>query len=134
MHGSSDTRRLLATFAAVACLAPAAIFLMATLGRQLDPAMFEPAPAFGAIFDWFEHLGIAGLAIVLIALPTMGTALSIGLVWRSWRADAALRSDLAELASATARVLRRPAFVLSVVALVFGVCYLALVAIHAIAG
>jgi len=134
MRAWGDARQPLVAVLAIACLTPAAVFLLAVVGRLPDPAMFEPAPVFSVIFDWFEHLGLACLACLLLAMPAIGTALAGGLVWRSWRADDALRSDLATFARAVIRLLRRPAFVLGIVALVFGLCYFATVLVHALAG
>jgi len=129
-----ETRRVPIAIIAIACLTPAATLLVATLARQLQPAVFEPAATFQVIFDWFTSLSIAGLALLLLALPAVGTALGAGLVWAALRSDTALRSDLADLAAVLVRVLRRPAFVLGVVAVASGVVYFAMLAVHDVTG
>jgi hypothetical protein len=134
MQTSIETRRLPVALVAIACLAPASIFLVAAIGRLLQPVVFEPAATFQAIFDWFAGLGRGGDLLLLLILPAVGTVVGAGLVWTALRADGALRSDLAGLGAALVRVLRRPAFVLGVVAVAFGGCYLAIVAAHSVAG
>jgi len=134
MHHLGETRRLPIAIAAIACLLPAATLVVATIGRQLQPAVFEPAATFQSIFDWHTRLSIAGLALLLLALPAVGTALGASLVAGALRSDPALRSDLAGVAASLARVLHRPAFVLGVVAVAFGLVYFAMLAVHAVAG
>jgi hypothetical protein len=120
MHHLGETRRLPIAIAAIACLLPAATLVVAAIGRQLQPAVFEPAATFQSIFDWYTRLAIAGPALLLLALPAVATALGASLVAGALRSDPALRSDLAGLAALLARVLRRPAFVVGVVAAAFG--------------
>jgi len=83
---------------------------------------------------WFTRLSIGGVALLVLALPAVGTALVASLVAGALRLDPALRSDLAGLAAALARLLRRPAFVLGVFAVAFGLVYFAMLAVHAVAG
>jgi hypothetical protein len=134
MHDSTETPRLPFAIVACACLLPAATFIGAAVGRQLQPTEFELAPMLQTTFDWFAGIGIPGLVVLLLALPAIGTAIGAGLVLSSVRADAGLRSDLAGLGSALLRILRRPTFLLAIIVTVFGLCYFAMVAVHAVAG
>jgi hypothetical protein len=134
MHHLGETRRLPIAIAAIACLLPAATLVVATIGRQLQPAVFEPAATFQSVFDWYTRLSIAGLVLLVLALPAVGTALGASLVAGALRSDTALRSDLAVLTAAIARIRGRPAFVLGVFAVAFGLVYFAMLAVHAVAG
>ncbi len=123
-----EARRLPIAIVAIACLLPPATLLIAAVGRQLQPAVFEPAATFQSVSDWFTRLSIAGLVLLLLPLPAVGTALGASLVAGVLRSDPALRSDLAGLAAALARIIRRPAFVLGVFAVAFGLVYFAMLA------
>jgi hypothetical protein len=110
MHHLGETRRLPIAIAAIACRLVAATLVAATIGRHLQPAVFEPAATFQSVFGWYTRLSIVGLVLLLLALPAVGTALGASLVAGALRSDPALRSDLAVLTAAIRRssYTRRP--------------------------
>ena len=131
---STDARQL--RFAALAAIlvAPAAIFFFAAIGRSLQPVTHEPARTLEAIVTWFGALPGASLLALLVMLPCIGLILAASMVRKTWSSDEGTRADVAAFVRAGMRVVRRPAFVLSILVLAFGALYFAAVAVHAIAG
>ncbi len=114
--------------------APAALFFLAAIGRTLQPTTHEPARTLDVLVNWFLGLGGLGLLVLLVVLPFVGAVIAAALLWRTWRADPALRSDLAVLGRAVLPFLRRPAVFLAALVVVFGAAYFAALFVHALAG
>lgn len=134
MQPNVASRRLPLAVVAVACVVPAAIFFAAVIGRSLQPIEHEPARTLDAIVAWFSSLGDPGVLVLLMALPAIGMVLGAGLVVSALREDVALPQDLVALGTAAITVLRRPAFILGLVTVLFGLGFFAVMAVHAIAG
>lgn len=126
-----NLRAVGASLALLAVL-PAVVFLVAGVGRLLQPIANEPAHTFDAIVTWFGTLGPAGLTLLLLVLPTAGMAVG-ALGRRTLREDPDLRSDLLVLGATFRRIGRRPVFVVAALAVVAGLGIVAAVVTHAIA-
>jgi hypothetical protein len=135
MNGHSiERRRLGLAVVSLLVAAPAAIFFAAAFGRLLQPTEHEPAGTLEAIFEAFAGLSPVVLAGLVVAGPLLALAIGGYLVVAEWRADPALRADVAVLAAATARLLRRPAFVIGLCVAVAAGLRTAVLLVHAIAG
>jgi hypothetical protein len=130
----SRRRSILMALLTLTLVAPAAVFFFSAVGRSMQPVAHEPARTLSAIVTWFGGLPEVVILIVLVGLPLTGLGLAAGVLWRTWTSDEVTRADLAALAGAVARVARRPAIVVNVLVVVFGVLYFAAVTVHAVAG
>jgi hypothetical protein len=118
--------------AALVLVLPALVLLASAAVRGLQPAQHEPARTASAIFEWFAALHAPQLVLVVGPLLALGLgALAVG---RLLADDGALREDLGVLIDVGGRLLRRPAFVIGVFAVVGSLAVLAFAVGHAIAG
>lgn len=131
---STDARRLGVAGLSAVLVAPAATFFFAAIGRSLQPITHEPARTLDAIVTWFGALPGAALLALLVVLPFIGLVLAAAILWKTWSGDAAIRADVAAFARDGAKLVRRPAFVLSILVFALGALYFAAMAVHAIAG
>jgi len=129
-----DAQRLKVAGLSVILIAPAAIFFLAAIGRSLQPVAHEPAHTLDAIVTWFGALSSLALVVLIVVLPSLALVLAATIAWRTWSADEGTRADVAAFIRAGAKVVRRPAFVIAVVLLAFGIVYFAALGVHAIAG
>jgi hypothetical protein len=127
-------RRVSIAALAVLLVAPAAAFFLSAVGRSLQPTNHEPSRTLDAIVTWFGALPVPAVVIVLMVLPFVGLVLAVGFLWRTWTGDEATRADVAALAQAGARVVRRPALVMTGFVVAFGVLYFVALTVHAVAG
>ena len=126
--------RPLAAVAALILVAPAALFFMAAIGRQLQPVEYQPARALNAIVEGYLALPPAvGLALIVMA-PAAALLLAALVVWRSLASDPDLPRDLRHLCVALVPILHRPTFLLSLVVCGGAPVMLIFQALHALVG
>jgi hypothetical protein len=121
-----------AAFAAVLLVLPALILLASSAVRAMQPVQYQPAHAADAIFSWFASLN-AGPAVVVVG-PILALVVGTLVVGRRLRSEADLRTDIGAFVAVSGRLLRRPAFVAGVFAVLGSAAVLAFVVDHAIAG
>jgi len=129
------TARRLETTASVAALLlalPALLLLTSALMRGLQPVQDEPAHTADAIFAWFVSLR-AG-QVVLVVAPLIALVLGLVAVWRRLAEDGDLRADVGLFLTASGRLLRRPALIAGVIAVLGSAAVLVFMVDHAIAG
>ena len=126
--------RPLAAVAALILVAPAALFFMAAIGRQLQPVEYQPARALNAIVEGYLALPPAvGLALIVMA-PVVALLLAAFVVWRSLATDPDLPRDLRHLGVALVPILDRPTLLLSLVVCSGAAVMLIFLALHAVVG
>ncbi len=121
-----------AAFAAMLLVLPALVLLASAAVRGLQPSQFEPARSADAIFNWFATLHAGG--VVLVVGPILALVLGLLALWRRLVDDGNLRKDVGTFVAVSGRLLRRPALVVGVVAVLGSLVVLAFVVDHAIAG
>ncbi len=77
----------------LALVFPAALFMTALFGRNLQPQQYEPARSAERIVAWYAARPHIGLWLMLIAMPLTVLATGGFSLMRSWRADASLRQS-----------------------------------------
>ena len=126
--------RPLAAVAALILVAPAALFFVAAIGRQLQPMEYQPARALNAIVEGYLALPPAvGMALIVVA-PAAALLLAAFVAWRTIATDPSLPGDLRRLGMALAPILRRPTLLLSLLVCCGAAGMLLFLAVHAVAG
>ena len=109
---------------------PATVFLAVAALRLLQPRQYQPARTSWVIFEWTTtHISRLGAAILFLGMPALVVVAGCGALFRLWREDQALRSDVV-LGLTVFR--RHLATVLLAVATLLGVTILALAVAHVI--
>ena len=121
-----------AAFAATLLVLPALIVLASSAVRLMQPVEYQPAHAADVVFNWFVSLN-AGPA-VLVAGPILALVVGTLVVWRRLSSDVDLRNDVSAFLLVSGRLLRRPALVAGVFAVLGSAAVLIFVVDHAIAG
>ena len=121
-----------AAFAATLLVLPALVVLASSAVRLTQPVQYQPARAADEIFNWFVSLN-AGPAVLVVG-PIFALVVGTLVVWRRLTADADLRRDIGAFRAVSGRLLRRPALVAGVFAVLGSAAVLAFVVDHAIAG
>jgi hypothetical protein len=121
-----------AAFAATLLVLPALVLLASAAVRLMQPVQYQPAHAADAIFNWFAtfHAG----PLVLVVAPILALVLGLLALWRRLADDGDLRKDVGTFLGVSGRLLRRPALVAGVLAVVGSLAVLVFVVDHAIAG
>jgi len=98
----------LATLVAVLAMMPIVVFLVATIGRLLQPVSHEPAGTEQRVYEWFVALPATSLTVLLFVLPAVAVILAATVVWQVWQRDPDLRADTSAAVVLLLRFLRRP--------------------------
>jgi hypothetical protein len=121
-----------AAFAATLLVLPAVVLLASAAVRLMQPVQYQPAHAADVIFNWFATLHAGPL--VLGVGPILALGLGLLATWRRLSSDADLRKDLSVFSAVSGRLLRRPALVAGLFAVLGSLAVLLVVVDHAIAG
>ena len=121
-----------AAFAATLLVLPALVLLASAAVRLMQPVQYQPAHAADEIFNWFATLH-AGPAVLELG-PILALGLGLLVLWRRLSSDADLRKDMGALLAVSGRLLRRPALVAGLFAVLGSLAVLLVVVDHAIAG
>ncbi len=121
-----------AAFAATLLVLPALVLLASAVVRLVQPVQYQPAHAADAIFNWFASIK-AG-PVVLVLGPLLALVLGLVALWRRLADDGELRTDVGTFLAVSGRLLRRPALVAGVFAVLGSLAVLAFVVDHSIAG
>ncbi len=135
LEGRAMTSRCLETvtaFAATLLVLPAFVLLASAAVRLMQPVQYQPARAADTIFNWFASLHAD--SFVFVAGPSLALALGLLVLWRRVGGDADLRTDVGTFLAVSGRLVRRPALVAGMFAVVGSLAVLLVVADHAIAG
>ena len=119
-------------FAATLLVLPALVLLASAAVRLMQPTQYQPAHAADEIFNWFATLH-AGPAVLELG-PILALGLGLLVLWRRLSSDADLRKDMGALLAVSGRLLRRPALVAGLFAVLGSLAVLLVVVDHAIAG
>ena len=119
-------------FAATLLVLPALVLLASAAVRLMQPTQYQPAHAADEIFNRFATLH-AGPAVLELG-PILALGLGLLVLWRRLSSDADLRKDMGALLAVSGRLLRRPALVAGLFAVLGSLAVLLVVVDHAIAG
>lgn len=121
-----------AAFAATLLVLPALVLLTSAAVRLVQPVQYEPAHTADAIVNWIAtiHAG----PVVLVVGPLLALGLGLIALWRRLAGDGELRNDLDTFFAVSGRLLRRPALVAGIFAVLGSLAVLVFVVDHAIAG
>lgn len=120
-----------AAFAATLLVLPALVLLASAAVRLMQPVQYQPAHAANAIFNWFATLHAGPL--VLVVAPIIALVLGLLALWRRLADDGDLRKAVGTFLGVSGSLLRRPALVAGVLAVVGSLAVLVFVVDHAIA-
>src|SRR5487761_2099671 len=121
-----------AAFAATLLVLPALVLLASAAVRLMQPVQYQPARAADTIFNWFASIK-AG-PVVLVLGPLLALVLGLVALWRRLADDGELRTDVGTFLAVSGRLLRRPALVAGVFAVLGSLAVLTFVLDHSIAG
>ncbi len=121
-----------AAFLAALLVLPALVLLASSVVRLVQPVQYQPARAADVILTWFVSLNAGPL--VLGVAPVLALTVGMLVVWRRLSSDADLRKDVGVFLAVSGRLLRRPALVAGVFAVLVSAAVLAFVVDHAVAG
>ena len=134
MEHSGKRLELLGGILAALAVVPATVFLVAAVGRQLQPVRYQPAASFERITEAYAALPSPLVVLLVAVLPLLALGLAILVLWRALSDDVTLRGDLRLLGQAVARLLTHPGVVLAALALLVALGWSAILVVHAIAG
>ncbi len=121
-----------AAFAATLLVLPALVLLASAVVRLMQPVQYQPAHAADAIFNWFASINAGPVALVFG--PLLALVLGLVALWRRLADDRELQTDVGTFFAVSGRLLRRPALVAGVFAVLGSLAVLIFVVDHAIAG
>lgn len=134
MTGRMMDGRRVSTLAAAVLVAPAALFFVAAIGRQLQPVQHEPARTLDAIVNAFAALPPTVGVVLVIVAPALALLLAAVVIARTIQTDLTLRADLAVAGRALVPLLRRPTLLVAAAVVVGATAILLFLGVHAIVG